>query len=167
MHTVCLLRSQLNFTRAALRKREYMVQKRSKMTIISDILPVKIYVWTAIPTEPRQVHSGHKRVNVAGKKSTREEGDASILLPRGYRNLVLRPRSPWFPHVSDTQVKSLITNFRWPNKRTGDCRDYFPEHVAAARQNVSQTFLYGVTINARLSQTAPSTPETTKKFNCG
>ena len=74
MHTVCLLRSQLNFTRAALRKREYMVQKRSKMTIISDILPVKIYVWTAIPKEPRQVHSGHTRVNVAGKKLRARKG---------------------------------------------------------------------------------------------
>ena len=61
------------------------------------------------------------------KKTTREKRDAIIPLPRGYSNLVPRPRSPWFPHVSDTQAKSLIRNFRWPNwspmmirsKRTG------------------------------------------------
>ena len=41
-------------------------------------------------------------------------------------------------------------------QKNWDCRDYFPEHFAAARQNVSQTFLYGVVINARLSQMAPS-----------
>ena len=69
------------------------------------------------------------------KKTTREEGEASILLPRGYRNLVPRPRSSWFPHVSETQDKSLIKNFRWlnwspmmiRNKRTGIVGIVFPD----------------------------------------
>ena len=42
----------------------------------------------------RQVHNGHARGSVAAKKTTREEGDAIILLPRGYRNLVPKSRSP-------------------------------------------------------------------------
>ena len=40
----CLLRRQLKLTRVVLRKREHMVQKMSKITIIRDILPVKINV---------------------------------------------------------------------------------------------------------------------------
>lgn len=59
-----------------------MVQKRSKMTIMfkQPYLPNhgKCIVVTPGSMSP-------------GKKNTREGGDASILLPRGYRNLVLRP----------------------------------------------------------------------------
>lgn len=78
-----------------------MVKKRSKMTIISDIC-VKIHVRKGIAITPGAMSSR--------KQITREEGDTSILLSRGQRNLVpgnhgnkvAGPGFPCFPHVSET-----------------------------------------------------------------
>ena len=90
-----------------------MIQKRSKMTIILDILPVKIHVLTAIAAENKAsaYWSRHGQCRrppppPSAKKNTRQERDASILLPRGYRNLVSQVPLP----MTDNDEEDALQN---------------------------------------------------------
>ena len=96
----------------------------------------------------RQVHSGHVRGNVAAKKNyARGRGSeyppsSRVRQPHSQAPLPMISTRVWQAGSVRDQEFSLAELVADGDKeqKNWDCRDYFPKHVVAARQNVSQTF---------------------------